>query len=53
MKSNVFIFSYQTLLAKFFLQRVENGIDMEVTQEEERIGPKLHDTCAEICIFID
>ena len=34
-----FICSYQTLLAKFFPQRGENGIDTKVIQEQERIGP--------------
>ena len=36
MKGDVFIFSYQTS----FRNLCDSGVDMGVTQEEERIGPK-------------
>ena len=40
------------VIFSFLATTCENGIDMGVTQEEEKIGPKLYETCTEICTFI-
>ena len=40
------------VMFSFLATTCENGIDMGVTQEEERIGPKLYESCTEICTFI-